>query len=88
MEWCGADEECQDAKWNRTCFSADRTICRPFTIVDEGTNYKECFYGYLPLAHQVANDKIYIISYRPWVAIISDKPNVAVAGFFQDYLKR
>lgn len=30
---------------------------RPFTIVDEGTNYKECFYGYLPLAHQVANDK-------------------------------
>ena len=40
---------------------------RPFTIVDEGTNYKECFYGYLPLAHQVANDKIYIISYRPWV---------------------
>ncbi|MDO4180504.1 MAG: two-component regulator propeller domain-containing protein [Bacteroidales bacterium] len=40
---------------------------RPFTVVDEGTNYKECFYGYLPLAHQVADDKIYIISYRPWV---------------------
>lgn len=35
---------------------------RPFTIVDEETNKKECFYGYLPLANQVADGKIYIIS--------------------------
>lgn len=35
---------------------------RPFTIIDKETNYKECFYGYLPLANQVANNKIYIIS--------------------------
>lgn len=34
---------------------------RPFTIVDEETNKKECFYGYLPLANQVADGKIYII---------------------------
>lgn len=32
---------------------------RPFTIIDKETNYKECFYGYLPLANQVANNKIY-----------------------------
>lgn len=35
---------------------------RPFIIIDKDTNYKECFYGYLPLAHQVADNKIYIIS--------------------------
>ncbi|MFR5198214.1 MAG: two-component regulator propeller domain-containing protein [Bacteroides caccae] len=40
---------------------------RPFTIVDEETNKKECFYGYLPLANQVADDKIYIISCGTYV---------------------
>ena len=39
---------------------------RPFTIVDEETN-KECFYGYLPLANQVADGKIYIISCGTYV---------------------
>lgn len=41
--------------------------CRPFTIVDEETNKKECFYGYLPLANQVADGKIYIISCGTYV---------------------
>ncbi len=40
---------------------------RPFIIVDEETNKKECFYGYLPLANQVADDKIYIISREAYV---------------------
>lgn len=40
---------------------------RPFTIVDEETNKKECFYGYLPLANQVADGKIYIISCDTYV---------------------
>lgn len=40
---------------------------RPFTIVDEETNKKECFYGYLPLANQVADSKIYIISCGTYV---------------------
>ena len=40
---------------------------RPFTIVDEETNKKECFYGYLPLANQVADGKIYIISCSTYV---------------------
>lgn len=40
---------------------------RPFTIVDEETNKKECFYGYLPLANQVADGKIYIISCGTYV---------------------
>lgn len=40
---------------------------RPFTIVDEETNKKECFYGYFPLANQVADGKIYIISCGTYV---------------------
>lgn len=40
---------------------------RPFAIVDEETNKKECFYGYLPLANQVADGKIYIISCGTYV---------------------
>ena len=40
---------------------------RPFTIVDKETNKKECFYGYLPLANQVADGKIYIISCGTYV---------------------
>lgn len=40
---------------------------RPFTIVDEETNKKECFYGYLPLTNQVADGKIYIISCGTYV---------------------
>lgn len=40
---------------------------RPFTIVDEETNKKECFYGNLPLANQVADGKIYIISCGTYV---------------------
>ena len=43
-------------------FNKQTGTYRPFIIVDQATNYKECFYGYLPLANQVANDKIYIIS--------------------------
>lgn len=46
---------------------------RPFTVVNDSVNFKECFYGYLPLAHRVAENKIYIISYRPWVYHLSSK---------------
>ena len=40
---------------------------RPFTIVDEETNYKEYFYGYMPLGHLVNDNKIYIIGERYWI---------------------
>ena len=40
---------------------------RPFTIVDEETNKKEFFYGYLPLSNQLADVKIYIISCGTYV---------------------
>lgn len=40
---------------------------RPFTIIDKEINNIECFYGYLPLANQVADDKIYIISRSAYV---------------------
>lgn len=46
---------------------------RPFIIVNEEINRRECFYGYLPLANQVADDKIYIISHGAWVYRISTK---------------
>ena len=46
---------------------------RPFLIVDEETNYKECFYGYLPTAHRVASDKLYILGARPWIYTPSTK---------------
>ena len=46
---------------------------RPFTIVDEETNYKECFYGYLPMGHTVAPDKIYILGEHCWVYTPSTK---------------
>ena len=46
---------------------------RRFIVVDEKTNHKECFYGYLPLADQVNDDKIYIISYGAWVYHIKER---------------
>lgn len=48
-------------------FNKETHKYRPFTIVDEETNKKECFYGYLPLANQVADGKIYIISCGTYV---------------------
>jgi len=34
----------------------------PFTIVNDQINTEECYYGFMPLAHKVSNDKIYILS--------------------------
>ena len=34
----------------------------PFTIVNNQINTEECYYGFMPLAHKVSNDKIYILS--------------------------
>ena len=44
-----------------------------FIVVDKETNQKECFYGYLPLANQVSENKIYILSYGAWVYHIQEK---------------
>lgn len=44
-----------------------------FIVVDEETNQKECFYGYLPLANQVNDNKIYIISYGAWIYYIKEQ---------------
>ena len=44
-----------------------------FIVVDEPTNRRECFYGYLPLANQVNDDKIYIISYGAWIYHINER---------------
>lgn len=48
-------------------FNKRTGIYRRFIVVDEEVDQKECFYGYLPLANQVDENKIYIISYRAWV---------------------
>lgn len=45
---------------------------RRFIVVDHETNQKECFYGYLPLANQVSENKIYILSYGAWVYHIKE----------------
>ena len=34
----------------------------PFTIVNNQINIEECYYGFMPLAHKVSDDKIYILS--------------------------
>ena len=46
---------------------------RHFIVVDKETNRKECFYGYLPLANQVSENKIYILSYGAWVYHIREE---------------
>lgn len=38
---------------------------RPFTIVNASINIQECFYGFTPQAHKVADNKIYILSLTP-----------------------
>lgn len=45
----------------------------PFVVVDGATNQRECFYGYLPLANQVNENKIYILSYGAWVYHINER---------------
>lgn len=37
----------------------------PFTIVNSSINVQECFYGFVPQAHKVADNKIYILSTSP-----------------------
>lgn len=46
---------------------------KPFIVVDGATNQKECFYGYLPLANQVNENKIYIISFGAWIYHINER---------------
>ena len=46
---------------------------KPFIVVDQETNQRECFYGYLPLLSNVNENKIYIISYGAWVYHIPTK---------------
>ena len=48
-------------------FNKQTGTYKRFVILDEETNFKECFMGYLPMAHRVANDKIYIIGEHPWI---------------------
>ena len=44
----------------------------PFLLVDEETNRKMCFQGYLPRIAQVSRDKLYILGNRPWIYSCSD----------------
>ena len=44
-----------------------------FIVVNEEINQQECFYGYLPLANQVSDNKIYILSFGAWVYHIKEK---------------
>ena len=44
-----------------------------FVVVDENTNRRTCFNGYVTLVNEVANDKIYIIGYGGWIYHTKDK---------------
>jgi len=44
-----------------------------FVVVDENTNRRTCFNGYVTLVNEVANDKIYIIGYEGWIYHTKDK---------------
>lgn len=46
---------------------------RRFLVVDEKTDRKVCFYGYIPLAHQVSENKIYIIGHGAWIYHIREQ---------------
>lgn len=45
----------------------------PFIVVNPQINQQECFYGYLPLANQVSENKIYILSYGAWIYYIKEQ---------------
>ena len=55
---------------------------RPFIVVNDSINNKECFYGYLPFANQVADNKTYIISYNAYAYHTKDRT------FSRIYLKQ
>lgn len=46
---------------------------RRFLVVDEPTNRKVCFNGYVTLVNQVGENKIYIIGYGGWIYHIREK---------------
>ena len=54
-------------------FEKNTGVYRPFTIVNDSINFRQCFYGYLPRAHRVSENKIYILSKDAWVYDISNK---------------
>lgn len=54
-------------------FDTNTKRLRPFIIEDAATSQIEYFSGYLPLAHKVTDNKIYILSYNPWVYHIKEK---------------
>ena len=48
-------------------FEKNTGIYRPFVIINDSINFRQCFYGYLPRAHRVTENKIYILSKELWV---------------------
>lgn len=54
-------------------FEKNTGVYRPFTIVNDSINFRQCFYGYLPRAHRVSENKIYILSKDAWIYDISNK---------------
>lgn len=54
-------------------FNKKKESYRPFTIVNEKINNQERNYGYIPLAHRVNKDKIYIFGLYAWCYNLPDK---------------
>lgn len=54
-------------------FEKNTGIYRLFVIINDSINFRQCFYGYLPRAHRVTENKIYILSKELWVYNINNK---------------
>ncbi|MCY6316969.1 hybrid sensor histidine kinase/response regulator transcription factor [Bacteroides fragilis] len=46
---------------------------RPFLIINDSINFRQCFYGYIPRAHRVTKNKIYILSKDIWIYDINNR---------------
>ena len=70
-----SDEELLISIYTKGLFTFNKRTgqYKRFVVVDEFTNRKTCFNGYVTLVNEVANDKIYIIGYGGWVYHTKEK---------------
>jgi signal transduction histidine kinase/AraC-like DNA-binding protein/ActR/RegA family two-component response regulator len=54
-------------------FDTHTEAYRPFLIINDSINFRQCFYGYIPRAHRVTKNKIYILSKDIWIYDINNR---------------
>ena len=70
-----SDEELLISIYTKGLFTFNKRTgqYKRFVVVDEFTNRKTCFNGYVTLVNEVGNDKIYIIGYGGWIYHTKEK---------------